>query len=194
MSVAIFHDGIARILQDGFDWEDAADVLAVTFGRGQVEQRAARGGDRIFRTYQVPFRVREATRQALDAFFVARNYEEESFLFVDPHDYIRTGAALTPASDGAQTVFTVLSTGVQGGDYPKGNARLYRAGVLDTGTLTVQTEARTLTTSVAPLTGAAMTADYEFYRRVVLRGRYRWRRVGHGALYETEMAWAEVVA
>ena len=173
-----------------YDFGDDRPTVVARMSGG-AEQRAA-SLSRKLRTYTLRFRTTAATRLALDTFFEARGYTLESFLWKDLKDYARTGVAPTPAtSDGAQTVFTIPLTGVYGGDYPidDANAILYRAGVA--ATKTVQTDARTMTAAVAPLTGGAMTMAYHFYKRVRLAERYDWSEPIFG-VFETAMRLVEV--
>lgn len=158
---------------------------------GGAEQRAATLS-RPLRTYRLLLMRQSSDRAAIDTFFATAGYGVTSFLWKDLQDYARTGITPTPAtSDGANAVFTIPLTGLYGGDYPidDGNAILYRAGVA--ATKTVQTDARTMTAAVAPLTGGAMTMDYQFYRRVVLDQPYRWVHFQYG-YFRTELTFREV--
>lgn len=158
---------------------------------GGAEQRAATLS-RPLRTYRLLLLRQASDRAAIDTFFATAGIGVTSFLWKDLKDYTRTGVVPSPAtSDGVQTVFTLPKTGIYGGDYPvdDGNAILYRAGVA--ATKTVQTDARTMTASVAPLTGGAMTMDYHYYRRVVLDQPYRWVEFQYG-FFRAELTFREV--
>lgn len=164
-----------------------------SFAGSQSEQRVSLAS-RTLRVYRWPFRVSAAsgTREALDAFFVARGGSGESFLVKDLKDYARTGVVLEPpTSDDVETVFSLPTSGELAGDYPidDANAILYRAGVA--AAKTVQTDARTLTAAVAPLTGGAMTADYWYRRRVKFAEDLEWSEPVFGT-FECEVVLEEV--
>lgn len=170
------------------------------FDGSDAEQRFTLGS-RTKRVYRWPFRVAAASgyREAIDAFLEARSMGAESFLVKDLHDYQRTGISLTPAPDGAITAFSLPTTGQYAGDYPINDAhvKLYRAGMLNGGTLSAGTDARTIITTSAPASGAvAMTGDYWFYRRVCLAQEseeYEWEEPVFG-VFRTTLVFEEVAA
>lgn len=173
-------------------YEDDQPAVTAQMSGGPAQRAAVLSRKR--RSYVLGFKVLEAGRLAIDAFFEARRFTVESFLWKDLKDYARTGVVPSPAtSDGVVTVFTIPTTGTYGGDYPidDANAILYRAGVI--ATKTVQTDARTMTASVAPLTGGAMTMAYHYYRRVSLAERYRWSEAAYGH-FRTSIRLTEVAA
>lgn len=157
---------------------------------GGAEQRAA-SLSRKLRAYTLRFRTTAANRLAIDAFFEARGYQAESFLWKDLKDYARTGISPTPSTgNGVATVFTIPKTGTHGGDYPidDANALLKVAG--SPVTKTVQTDARTMTAAAAP-GASAITMDYHFYKRVRLAGAYEWSEPVYG-VFEATLRLAEV--
>lgn len=190
MTLAVFSASYVPL--QPYTYEDDRPAVAAQMSGGP-SQRATVISRKV-RSYVLGFKVLEATRLAIDAFFEARGYTVESFLWKDLKDYARTGVVPSPAtSNGVATVFTIPLTGTYGGDYPidDANAILYRAGVA--ATKTVQTDARTMTASVAPLTGGAMTMDYHYYRRVHLAERFRWSEAAYGH-FRTTLRFEEVVA
>lgn len=160
---------------------DDDPTIIVAFAGSSGEQRASRTGRKL-RTYHLRYRTTNTRRAILDAFFESVRQSATSFLFKDLNDYTRTGITLEPAtSDGVVTAFSLPTTGQYAGDYPvdDANAKLYRAGVLVTGT-TTQVDARTITKSPAPSAGGAMTADYHYYRRVRLVDPPTWEHAPYG--------------
>lgn len=176
-----------------YHYGDERPVLVARMSGG-AEQRAATLSRRL-RTYRLGFRTVAATRLAIDDFFEARGYSLESFLWKDLKDYARTGVTLVPAvGDGAETVFSLPKTGINGGDYPidQASTLLKVAGVSVGANRTVQTDARTITaTGGAPAGGAAITADYEYYKRVRLDGTVQWAEPVFG-VFTTEISLVEV--
>jgi hypothetical protein len=192
VSLAIFPTTPPAIHPYGYEDDDAA--LIVKMAGSALEQRSSLYGRKL-RTYHLRYRTTASNRATLDAFFLARRFTAESFLYRDLKDYARTGVAVVPAtSDGIVTAFALPTSGVYAGDYPIDDAHaiLYRAGV-SVGTITVQTDARTLTRSPAPSAGGAMTADYWYYRRVRLLDRFAWAEPVYGT-FEADFALVEVGA
>lgn len=188
MSLAVLSASYAPIHPYGY--EDDRPVVVARMAGGASEQRATTASRKL-RRYTLRFRTTAATRLALDAFFEARGYTAESFLWKDLKDYSRTGITLSPATgNGVATVFTIPTTGMYGGDYPidQAGTLLKVAGV--SVTRTVQTDARTLTAAAAP-GASAITADYEFYKRVRLAGPYSWSEPVYG-IFDTTLVLQEV--
>lgn len=178
-----------------YSWRPRRPVAAIRFAGSAAEQRVQLYA-RTLRRWSLPFHVDAASgyREAIDAFFVARGFSSESFLWRDLHDYARTGIALAPVSDGSTLTFALPSTGEYAGDYPinDSHVKLYRAGVLNGGTLSAGTDARTIITTSAPAGGgAAMTADYWYYKRVRLASEYEWSADVHG-VFRTVLEFEEV--
>lgn len=166
--------------------DDRPAVVARMSGGG--EQRAA-ALSRELRSWTLRFRVTAANRSAIDTFLRARGYTLESFLWKDLKDYQRTGVAIG-TGDGSTTAFVLPKTGEYGGDYPLTTGdQLYSAGSPVAGGAT--TDTRTMTYSVAPAGAAALTADYEFYRRVRLAERYEWSEPVFN-VFETTLRFLEV--
>lgn len=165
---------------------------------GQNEQRGSRSG-RMFRSWGLSFEgLDEAERAGLDAFYVARSGQVDSFLWrnPDPRDsenWCRVGVALG-ASVALQVLFP-LPTGASeyAGDYPLDDVRtvLRDDGVAIT--RTVQTDNRTLTAGAAPAGSSVMTADYCFARRVRFDGPLVWAKGDHG-LWSCAASLREVAA
>lgn len=149
-------------------------TVTVEYEGSGGEQRYSPMG-RDYWDHAISFLLTDANLGVLFDFFIARRMHNESFLWkpLKAIEHARTAIPLTPNSDGSTTVFALPATGQYAGDYPidDANVRIYRAGVLVGGTHTAQTDARTVTSSVAPAGGgAAMTADYHRYLRVRLAG------------------------
>lgn len=187
MSYSVFTQ--AQPLEESFSVRDERDVLAVRF-TGQGEQRAARGSRR-FRSWSLVFRVTAATRDLIDAFFLARGYTYEAFLWTDPLASFVAGVAMGSSTAG-QVAFVIPTTGESGGYYPVSDPRtvLYDDGAIIASTVT--TDSRTLTVGGAPTAASTMTADLVYYRLVRLAEPYEWRRLGGGAAYEASMRFVEV--
>lgn len=122
------------------------------------------------RRYSLPERGLTTTdRQTLYAWLVARGWTRDAFLFEDPKDADRVGVALGVAGAG-QTVFP-LTTTVTDEDYrhfPKqGTVVLYADGA-PVSVASVDTDARTITATVAPGAGKVMTCDFTGLRLVKL--------------------------
>lgn len=155
---------------------------------GGAEQRAA-SLSRKMRSYTLGFRTTAATRLAIDAFFEARGYSLESFLWKDLKDFARTGISIG-TGNGSTTAYIMPLTGQYGGDYPLTTSlQLYSAGAPVAGT--AATDTRTLTYNAAPANGAALTADYQFYKRVRLVDRFEWSEPVFG-VFETTLRLQEV--
>lgn len=171
-------------------------VAAVRFAGSEAEQRLALSS-RTLRSWSLNFHVDAASgyREAINSFLIARGMSHESFLWRDLRDYQRTGVALTPASDGVTLSFALPATGDEAGDYPINDAhvKLYRAAVLNAGTLSANTDGRLIVTDAAPAGGgAAMTADYWYYRRVRLAQEYvEWSEDVYG-VFRTTLEFEEV--
>lgn len=105
-------------------------------------------------------------RLVVDAFFEkARKLSYSPFLLSDPKDYERTAVAIGVSTGG--TVYSLPATGEEYRDYPVSGATflVYDNGVLyAAGTVTVNTDARTFTLSVAIAAGHTVTASYQYYR------------------------------
>lgn len=177
---------------EGYDFEDDREITTTPIGPGSHEKRVLRSAKRM-RTFRVPLVVEPAEQALVDAFFVARGYEAESFLYLDPYDQVRFGVSLG-ASIAAQVNFLVYAAvPAQGGDYPINEAASL---ILDDGT----SVARTVDTDnqrfviTAPGAGSAMTASYRFYKRVRLLGTFRWQILGDGAAFGTQLTLREVPA
>ncbi len=199
MSIAVWSPVVHGSPQlAGYGHSDARAATVVKFTGGEYEQRARRA-PRRFRSYRVTLRCEAAQRAAVDAFFVARGYEAESFLFEDDSDHVNDsgryarGVAMGTAV-AAQVAFPIPSASDAGGYYPKDVAAtvLYANGVAVA--KTVSTDTRTLTASVAPGASVVMTADVWFSRRVRLDGTYGWSPVNDPAVWEASMTWVEVPA
>ena len=99
-----------------YDFVDERPVLVVRFAGGGTEQRASLLS-RELRRYPIRIQRGSADRIAIDAFFRARGWQLDSFLYKDVIDYSRTTIALGN-SVASQTVFEIPDTGEYGGDYP----------------------------------------------------------------------------
>lgn len=145
--------------------DDASEVSS--FAGSGSEQRGSLFSREFWR-WPLTFLVRQSDRDAMLAFWKARRGNVGAFYWKDHNEYARTGIALTPASDGVLSTFALPKSGQYGGDYPISDAHLVlkRAAVANGGTISADTDARTISTTVVPVTGGAMTADYWFYRRV----------------------------
>lgn len=187
MALAIFSASYTPLQPYGFG-DDRPFVVAKL--SGGAEQRAA-VLSRPLRTFRILLKKLATDREAIDAFFAARGVRIESFLWKDLKDYARTGVTLVPSpGDGATTAFSLPKTGTYAGDYPIDQAGTLLKVAGASVTRTVQTDARTLTAAVAP-GASAITADYEYYRRVVLDQPYRWDERAYGHFW-TELALREV--
>lgn len=179
-----------------YTYRNRRRVSAIRFAGSEAEQRVQLSS-RALRRWTLPFHVSAASgyREAIDAFLLARGLGAESFLWRDLRDYARTGVSVSPTSDGATLAFALPTTGEEAGDYPvnDSNVKLYRAGVLNGGTLSAGTDARTIITTSAPAGGgAAMTADYWFYKRVRLAvEEYEWSEAVYG-VFRTTLEFEEV--
>lgn len=178
---------------DGYSMEHGRDVSVLRFGRGGYEQRIARDGG-AFRAYTLTLRLSDKDRKRVEAFFSALGYEATSFLWRDPFDNQRDAQSLG-TSVAAQTVFNLPTTGDARGDYP---VSAITSILRDDGTVvsiaSVDTDARTITASSAPVASSVMTGDWAFYKRVRLDGRPRWTPLGEGAAYEVSLRFVEVPA
>ena len=198
MSLAVWIPSIHGAPQlAGYSHSDARTMLAVRL-TGEYEQRARRS-PRRFRSYRLTIRADATQRAAADAFFVARGYEAESFLFEDDSDHVgdagryAKGVAMGTAI-AAQVAFVIPTAGDVGGYYPRDVAATVLYGNGAAVAKTVTTDSRTLTANSAPGAGVVMTADVWFYRRVRLDGPYSWSPVGDPGVWEASMSWLEVPA
>lgn len=151
------------------------DAIVSQFAGAGSEQRGSVLSREMLR-WPLQFTVNGTDHSAMRAFFRARRGVVAPFYWKDTLEYARTGVALTPTSDGATLAFALPKSGEYGGDHPisDANVKLYRAAVLNGGALSAGTDARTIITDSAPSAGgAAMTADYWYYRRVRF-GEQRW--------------------
>ena len=115
-------------------------------------------------------------------------------LWRDPFDFQRDAQSLG-TSVAAQTVFTLPTTGDARGDYPvSAITSILRDDGAVVSIASVDTDARTITASSAPVASSVMTGDWAFYKRVRLDGRPRWTPLGEGAAYETSLRFVEVPA
>lgn len=176
-------------------------VQAITVNRlagGRAEQRAVLE-DREYRTYRLTYRCHAATKKTLDAFFRARSWQKDSFLWRIPptlaHDsseYARTGISLG-TSVALQTAFPLPTSGEYAGDYPVDDehAILYDDGAAIS--KTVDVDNRKMTAGAAPAGSSVMTCDYWYYRRFRLGGPIRWE-FGERGVWESEVVLEEVLA
>lgn len=162
---------------DGYSVVARQPVTVFSYAGAGTEQRAALLA-RPRREYTWPMRRTKSEAATVDAFFLARNYQVESFLLRDPDQYTRTGVSLGTSVSG-QKVFTIPSTGQHAGDYPVNDAHavVYDDGVATGATVTVDTDARTFTLSTAPTSGSVITVDYWYYRRVRLVEGPAWAKL-----------------
>lgn len=152
-----------------FRWATFRPTVTARFAGGG-EQRASLLS-RSLRRYTIPVLQDPDERADLIAFFEARGWSLESFLWKDPLDYRRFG--ISPTQIGGK-VFEIPTTGTYGGDYPIDDANLvvYDAGSPVAG-VTVDVDARTVTLPSPP--GGAVTMDYHYARRVrLVPGSFAW--------------------
>lgn len=169
-------------------WETERPVLKGPMAGGG-EQRASLLSRALTR-YTLRFRGNAAKRETIDAFFEARGWALESFLWQDLKRYERTGIALG-TGDAAEDTFSLPLTGLYGGDYPVAAFQLYVDGSPVSGT--VDTDARAFTYDSVPAGSTVLTVDYTYRRRVKLDGPYTWTEPVFGVFY-TELVLAEVVS
>lgn len=171
-----------------YEWQADRPVLRAPMAGGG-EQRASLLSRALHR-YILRFRVSSAGRAAMDAFFEARGWTLESFLWKDLKTYQRTAIDIG-TGDGVEDTFVLPKTGVYGGDYPAAPFQLYVGASPVSGT--VDTDARSFTYADPPAAAAVLTASYEFLRRVKLDGPYTWEERVFG-IFWTELVLQEVVA
>lgn len=171
-----------------YAWETSRPVLKASMAGGG-EQRASLLSRALTR-WTLRFRGNDAKRETIDAFFEARGWTLESFLWQDLKRYTRTGIAIG-TGDGLETTFALPSTGLYGGDYPAAPFQLYAAAAPVAGT--VDTDARSFTYAAPPAAAAALTVDYAYLRRVKLDGPYTWTEPVFG-VYFTELVLVEIPA
>lgn len=169
----------------------------VTSYGSQTEHRAARSS-RTFRTFPYVWSgLTDAEKVALDSFFIGQSMTVTSFLWRDPspdnvaEPFVRSGVSCG-TSTLTQTVFS-LPTGASeaAGDYPLSVGAVLKSNGTPVTVASVDTDARTITASVAPGASKTMTADYAFYRRVRLEAPYVWAR-GDSGLWSTSATFREV--
>lgn len=121
------------------------------------------------RMYALPEQLSNADRQTIDTFLRARGWTRDPFLFEDPKDAARTAVALTGAVNGSNTVFalTVTETDEEFRHFPKQGSVVLKVDGAAVGVASVDTDARTITASVAPASGV-VTADFTGLRLVSL--------------------------
>lgn len=177
---------------DGYDRSDWEELTVFAYAGARKEQRAALATIAM-RRYTWPLRRTKSEAATIDAFFLARSWGVESFLVTDPDQYARTNVALGTAA-AAQVAFPIPSTGENLRDYPIDDAHvvIYEDGSPTAATVTVDTDGRTFTLSVAPGAGVVMTADYWYSRRVKLVERFEWTKLAPDFLAAT-LALQEVI-
>jgi hypothetical protein len=140
-----------------------------------LEQRVSLA-PREFRRYQLPLSVNKTTKEAIEAFLLARRSAAEAFFFREPlNGWCHEAGISLGTGDGIETTFALPTTGNFVGFYPIDNANL--VGKVDGSPATVasvQTEARTITFSAAPGNTLAVTLDCDFYRLVRLEERFEF--------------------
>ena len=157
---------------------DILPVAIIQYAGDGAQQRASQQA--IERRYYSWHMTRTgAERRVIDAFFRVVNWSVTSFYIQDPDDQLRSGVTLGTSING-QTVFTLPTTGHESRFYPKDDASVVVKddGSTAAGTVTVSTDNRTFTLSVAPTTGSVMTVDFYGYRLVRLDSRFKWRGLG----------------
>lgn len=173
------------------------DVLSV-FAGTRNEQRASLLS-RPFHRYPLTFNyLRRATRDSMRAFWNARRGRRDPFYWQCLLDYARTGIPLTPSSDGATLSFDLPASGIYSGDHPisDANVKLYRAAVLNGGALSANSDDRKIITNSVPAAGgAAMTADYYYYRKVRFEDNH-WNEsyISGAGVFRVALALVEVPA
>lgn len=163
-------------------------VVAPFIGGGrQASSRASRA----VRTWPLEFRFTAAQRLTEEAFLRAHGFGATSFLYKDLKDFARTGELVTLTLVSGDT-YALPDTGEYGGDYPIDNANLqmYDDGV-EAAHASVDTDARTITLSATP--GGVVTADYDYYRRVVQAEPVDWGEPVYGYWFPVRIALAEVL-
>lgn len=190
MSIAIFP--FAPDLE-GYEFEDDRDTLVVPLGRGQHEQRASRASKKM-RRFTWPMTCTPEERERVETFLVARGYQSESFLILDPYDQVRFRVALGTSIASQVNFYVFASVAAQGGDYPVNEAA---SVLLDDGSVisaTVDTDNQRFVAGAAPTASSVMLASYRFYKRVKLAGSVPWTPLGAGAAFRTVLALQEVPA
>ena len=164
------------------------EVTKIQFRPEQRRKRIVHA-DRFFRTGRATFGPFNKTDLNTFMDFVYARGTTESFLMRDPDRSARASVALG-TSIAAQTIFTIPTDGVVGGDYPVDNASaiLYDDGAPVT--KTVVTDSRHFDASVSPTAGSVMTADYEYYLRFEIQS-FRVSNAG-GALWAVTLQLQEV--
>lgn len=174
--------------------QDDDPTAIVSYAGTGYSQRVSRTGRKL-RRYQLAYRTTKTLRDVIQAFCESVRGPGVSFLFKDLDDYARTGISVSPASDGTTATFLLPTTGAYAGDYPINDAatlKLYRAGVLNAGGFSLVPDARSITTATVPAGGgAAMTADYHYRRRVMLRDYPAWVHAPYG-VWSTSIELLEV--
>ncbi len=172
MAVEIF----TEIPELTYNSGDVLPVEVLTFAGSGREQRAALES-KARRRYVWLMRRTKAERLVIDEFFRTANFEVTAFYVKDPDYFARTSVSLG-TSILAQTVFDLPATGENSRDYPVDDANFI---VYDDGSpvavASIQTDARTVTTSASPTAGSVMTGDYHAYRLVKLAAPFRWNKL-----------------
>jgi len=150
--------------------EDIEFATEITKFRGTVEQRRARRSVGI-RTFSLNYKLLDQSEiDEIWAFYIARNGIFEAFLYRNyPNDYQITNETLGYSPGDSTNVdfyfnYYPVQPSVVTLNPPAVAPKIYVATVLQTSGYTIDTDNRKVTFSSAP-TGA-ITADYEYYRRV----------------------------
>ena len=164
---------------DGLTARDELPVAVLSYAGTGVEQRATLQ-DLDKRRYTWPLRRQSTDKTAIKEFFRLRSQTVEAFYVKDPEadEHERTGVSLGTSS-ALQISFNLPSSGEYSRDYMADDANMivYDDGV-SVEVASVQTDARTITLSVAPTAGSVMTCDYHAYRLVRLESEPQWVRLG----------------
>ncbi len=152
-----------------FRWSIFRPTVTAKFSGGG-EQRASLLS-RALRRYTIPMLPEEQDRKNAIAFFDARGWSLESFLWKDPLDYERWSVELTQVTG---NTYKLPTTGPYGGDYPIDNSSMVAYdGPSVAAVSSVDTDARTIDLTSPP--GGLVTLDYHYYRRVRLEpGSWTW--------------------
>jgi hypothetical protein len=172
VAYAVFNDGATDGREPWVDYEFSDEPFVEVLDEnapGRTERVEIFACAR--RRYRWPAGLTEAQRVAWEAFLQSRSILRDAFLVEDPRDPVRELVALEPAvGDGARVTFS-LPTADTSPDfrwYPKqGSVLGYVNGALAV-LASVDTDARTVTFTLAPAPGATVKATYRGLRLVRL--------------------------